>query len=810
MKKISPALLLAVLCFILISTVRATEYPIGRNYPPTTDFKAQWITAPDCPAIPNLWFNFRKSFDLKEAPKKALCRIAADSKYWLYVNGELAVFEGGLKRGPSPKDTCFDEVDLKPFLKKGKNTIAILLWYFGKSGFSHLDSGKPGLVFDATGNGTDGLNLISDGSWKVNLYSGIPQGLTLKPDRKRSNNLAALPKDWRARTFGPFEAVTADPQPNYRLSEWNIRFDARYDYQGDWKSINFNDSAWKKAVVCGVPGKEPVEPWGLLFKRITPLWKDFGLKDYPKSKAFPFTTDKQITIECPLPYNAQVTPYFEITAPAGLTIDIRTENYKGGSEYNVRTEYVTKKGVQQFETPGWMNGHRVQYTFPAGVTVQSLKYRETGFNTEFAGSFKCDDPFFNLLWEKAARTLYITMRDTFFDCPDRERAQWLGDAVNELGEAFYCMDRNADTLPKKAFYELYRFQRADNTIFSPVPGNYTSELPAQMLAISGWYGLGTYSHYSGDFQTGMDLYNGIKRYESIWEFDDQDLIKVRKGAWSWGDWGQDVDLRILLNCWYYLLLKETRQIALRLDLQADANVYAAKMKRIEGAFNKVFWTGKDYRDPQYKGRSDDRANAMAVLAGFAKPEWYPILRKHFLAEKNASPYMEKYVLEALFFMGYPDDGLKRMKERFAKMVNHPDYSTLWEGWGIGSEGYGGGTVNHAWSGGGLTALAQYAVGLTPVEPAFKTFKIVPQPGFLKKIEMKTCTHFGTFEIKYQKSKREFKIDVKVPEGTSGVLYVPCEYKNAKADIADAEFFAHHFTGINLKPGTYSFSFPAVK
>lgn len=52
------------------------------------------------------------------------------------------------------------------------------------------------------------------------------------------------------------------------------------------------------------------------------------------------------------------------------------------------------------------------------------------------GSFACDDDFYNELWKRSARTLYITMRDNYMDCPDRERAQWWGDEVNELGEAF--------------------------------------------------------------------------------------------------------------------------------------------------------------------------------------------------------------------------------------------------------------------------------------------------------------------------------------------------------------------------------------
>ena len=71
------------------------------------------------------------------------------------------------------------------------------------------------------------------------------------------------------------------------------------------------------------------------------------------------------------------------------------------------------------------------------------------------------------------------------DCPDRERAQWWGDVVNELGEAFYSLDQNAHLLTRKAILELMNWQRSDSTIFSPVPaGNWNQELPMQMLASS--------------------------------------------------------------------------------------------------------------------------------------------------------------------------------------------------------------------------------------------------------------------------------------------------------------------------------------
>lgn len=45
-----------------------------------------------------MWVCFRKTFELAEAPSENTLRISADSKYRLYVNGEIVVREGQLKR----------------------------------------------------------------------------------------------------------------------------------------------------------------------------------------------------------------------------------------------------------------------------------------------------------------------------------------------------------------------------------------------------------------------------------------------------------------------------------------------------------------------------------------------------------------------------------------------------------------------------------------------------------------------------------------------------------------------------------------
>src|SRR5690606_11846477 len=106
----------------------------------------------------------------------------------------------------------------------------------------------------------------------------------------------------------------------------------------------------------------------------------------------------------------------------------------------------------------------------------------------------------------------------------------------------------------------------------------------------------------------------------------------------------------------------------------------------------------------------------AVVSGLAGSEKYEAVLKIFKSSYLASPYMEKYVLEALFLMDEADFGLERMKNRYYRMVEESPFTTLYENFGPprGTEQsgpIGHGTNNHAWSGGGLTILSQYVCGL---------------------------------------------------------------------------------------------------
>lgn len=697
--------------------------------------KAQWITTFENQNATNTWMCFRKDFELESLPGKVSARIAADSKYWLWINGELAVFEGAVKRGPNRTDTYYDTVDFTRYLRKGHNSIAVLVWYFGKEGFSYNPSSKGALFIDAEGE--DGFRLVTDGSWKGTMH--------------------------------PAYYTAGAPMPNFRLPESSIGFDANADFDGKWYSADYQTRGKKAWSDTRELGEEGSAPWGKLHDRMIPLWKDYGYANYTE------TTLKQgrvnDTLVCRLPYNAQVTPYLKVSARKGDRITMMTDHFRSGGPANLKAEYICKDGEQEYESLGWLNGHKMYYIFPKSVKIIEVKYRETSYDTEFAGSFTSSDEFCNRIWEKARRTLLVTMRDTYMDCPDRERAQWWGDEVNESGEAFYALCPRSHALMKKGMYELIGWQRPDGVLFSPIPAsNYSNELPGQMLASVGYYGFWNYYLHTGDLQPIKDLYPGVKRYLDVWKFRADGSITFRKGDWTWGDWGKNIDKEALFNIWYYLALKGAANMASAIGLDQDASEYTMKMNVLKEAFNARFWKDGRYRTPEYKGDTDDRVHALAVVSGIAGEDKYDDIFKVLKTQEYASPYMEKYVMEALFIMKQEEYAIERMKKRFRTQVEDEECTTLYEGWAIGAKG--GGTRNHAWSGGALTILSQYLCGISPAAPGYEKIAIRPQPADIGWARAEVESVKGKIVSSFRNSDEAFELEVLIPEGTAAYVSIP--------------------------------------
>ena len=619
---------------------------------------AKWIW-PDLDFSENRRANFFFSVTLDTVPEQAILHIGCETKYWLFVNGVLTVFDGGLFRESLPGCGYYDSVDIAKHLRPGKNEIAIHVWYFGNGGRNNTAIQGAGLILE---------------SKELGLYSG-------------------------AETLGYVDDA-------YYITT----FEKSWLYGGGHTAYDSNVHPFslcpsmEKAAKCLVVGSYGDAPWGQLVARPVPLL---------------FFTDR---IPCPgiekngkhiitLPYAMHFSPYLKVKAHGGEKIIIHSDRYMvngGPGDHNSpyfghRAEYICHEGTQEFEMLDWIFGEEAIYTIPDGVEVLELGYRESGYDTKVTTEFHCDQQEVNLLFQKCVRTLLVCMRENYMDCPDRERGQWIGDVSVQTPQVAYLLDRNGLLLLRKAICDFINLRKGDRLVGN-VPGDNWSELPSQSLnAISQHGMIASYYRATKDRSVLELSFEPAVKYLMLWETDEDGVVLPRSGNWEWYDHLYNHDRPILNICWYYSALRFAKEMAAELDRHEYDAFLQTRMDAIEAVFEKRYWN-PNYRCYTSGTYVDDRANAMAVLSGLCPEEKYPYMGYILTSVFNSTTYMENYVLIALCEMGYKEYAFRRMMSRYKPLIDSPN-STLWEDF------FHLGTRNHAWSGGPATILLRYFAGI---------------------------------------------------------------------------------------------------
>jgi hypothetical protein len=100
----------------------------------------EWIWTREEVPERNAFVRFRRQ--VRYDGGKAVLHITADSRYWLWVNGQF------LGHGPVrawPSHWKYDTYDLAPQLDEGQNVIAVLVQHYGEGNFQY-NLGPPGLL----------------------------------------------------------------------------------------------------------------------------------------------------------------------------------------------------------------------------------------------------------------------------------------------------------------------------------------------------------------------------------------------------------------------------------------------------------------------------------------------------------------------------------------------------------------------------------------------------------------------------------------------------------------------------------------
>ena len=347
-------------------TRRATRTGSGARTPPRSTGGPRSATPSPSPSL--------------RLPDTVTARIAVETKYWLYVNDELVVFEGSVKRGPK-KETPTSTVDLGPTCATGETP----------SRSSPCPTAR---------------RLRRSLLRKRRALPRVPRP---RPEHRRhleGPQPRRLPLDG-----GP-------PQLPPRRAE--RRYDARTELAGwaGWQGAGFDDSAWPAAITAGNEGSSPSKTL---------------VDPHPAAEVRPGHTCRSPTRgsrdQQRWRDDVRVPCRSTTSSPVGAAPRLhrgrshhrlKTDHAKvkgSGTEQAVQAEYVTRAGEQDYESLVWMNGDKLVVTAPA--REPRCRRSATGCPATTRSSTARSRPTTptDKLWTMSRDTLYVTMRDSYMDCP---------------------------------------------------------------------------------------------------------------------------------------------------------------------------------------------------------------------------------------------------------------------------------------------------------------------------------------------------------------------------------------------------------
>lgn len=712
-------------------------------------WKARWIWWPSKDEFGYL----RTSFHLASIPAEVNARVCANSRYVLFVNGEL------LGRGPirsEPLHLFYDTYDIAPMLKPGPNVIAAWCRQYDRPNVFWKPGAAAGwFLFETEGE----LDIASGDDWK------------------------AMPAPYGKYTPGFWQ----QGQPNKEI----------LDGAGlpvGWTLVDFDDSQWTRAEVLH---------WSLMERpllRMSPRpIAALEEKIIRPPSGGDLTLEPRELVTFDFGRITRAHPRLHVIADPGVVIDLTCgEDLQSDGAPEIRPREWTfqytsggqEQEIESFEGIGFRY-LSVHASGPAKVTVEA---RESHYPRQKGAFFRCDDEVLNQIWETGVRTLDLCSTDALIDCPGREQRAWLGDAFLT---SLISLVANPDARLVKHTLRLHgEGQRADGLLPAAAACDFSllpSALPDHSLL---WIrGLRCAWDYTGDEELIDELLPRATRILKFFERfrGPEDLLEDVPG-WVFIDWAQTERRSNIaaLDAFYVLALDDFASIALARGQRGWASWAKALARRSKKAFGQ-YWDRKRgvYLDTIGGRRVSQQTNSLAIVAGCAPPSRYDRILSYILDEErlritktpgDSFDWSERLAFQWMnpenfddehdvvagqpFFCHFLHGALVKAgrRELLVPMLKrwepqlHSGNGCFEEYWGAPP---GGGSRCHVWSATPVYDAVSYLLGVRPAKPGFTEVEIDPYLGSLNHLSGRVPTPHGFIEVE---ARRDGKTEVKVPEG----------------------------------------------
>lgn len=725
-------------------------------------------------------YHFRKTIELGDKPETFIVHLSADNRYKFYVNGEMVCW------GPARGDLYhwnFETVDLSPYLKKGKNTLAAQVWNYGAYAPMNQQSRQTAFILQGSGGIEQAAN--TDDSWKV------------------MSNKAYSPLVSNLYTY-----FVIDP---------GEKVDMNF-YPWGWEQMDFNDVPWKSAQEIS-PGLAYglFEPWyeGWMLRprqiplmetetqRVLKLRKAEGFKppaSFPQeARPFQIPANTKTTLLLDQTFLTTAYPVLKVSGGKGATINfgyaesLFIDEGKSAAETKLKgnrnevdgkvfigyhDEWKLDGGQNRTIIPlfwrTWRYLQLVVETKDEPLMLEDLYGIYTAYPFERKATFKAGQPELSQILDVGWRSARLCAHDTYMDTPYYEQLQYVGDTRIQALVSLY--NSGDDRLMRNAIEQLSFSQSLGGITMSRYPTREAQYIPPFSLW---WIGmLNDHWKYRGDSsllramlpvsRSVLDFYHSFQQKSGslskmpYWNFTDWATGKGWKaGIAPTTEEGNSAPLDLQLILGY----QAAEPLERATGIPALADEYKNRAKALKRTVVELYWDNEKrmFADTPEKQHFSQHTNSLAVLAGVVEGEKAKSLMEKTLANQElvqATIYFKFYLHWAAIKAGLGDQYLSWLDEWRAQL-NHG--LTTWAEQPEPTR-----SDCHAWGASPNIEFFRTLLGIDSDAPGFNKVLIQPQLGSLKKVSGSMPHPKGDIAVAYQlDTKGNLEAVIILPEGVEG-------------------------------------------
>ncbi|MBJ2173275.1 hypothetical protein JBL43_03450 [Aureibaculum sp. A20] len=745
---------------------------------------ASWVSHPDINGPSDQVILFRNTFEINDISEDLIVNISADNHYFMYINGIFVT------HGPQLSDIKhwkYETLNLKNYLKKGKNIVAIKVVDFGKRRFLGMQSIYTSLLVNGV---TENAKVLSTSGksdhWKCSI----------------DKSYKAIEINWR--TEGEKSIVGGFYANN------PTDFVDMNKFESSWQLLDFDDTDWQHNQFFESGSSMGGSIAYLLEARNLPLlsWEKEQLKNIVRStssKTSNFPKEKM-----QIPSNSKVTflldqkvvmnGFPELVFSKGKDASIKIKyaenlfgpNNKKGDRDNLENktllgyyDHIISNGeaFQKF-LPNWMRTFRfIEFeieTKEEALTLNSFMNYKTRTTIPSIAQFYSDNEVYNRIFEICKRTVDICTQDYYLSDAYYETMQYVGDTkIQAL--VWHAMSGNlAHT--KNAIRQFHHSRDSEGNILGAYPLRSTFIYPTYSLI---WVDMiADYYKLTEDDDFIRSYKNGIAHTISGFEKNMNDLNLVNKTKYRYFvDWyigpnngggtatNNGGENSAIVSLHYVYTLMNASKLYAKMGDEMASQQYAKRAMEIKKSVYELCFDSekKLFAERPDKSIYDQHTNIMAILTDAVDESLQKELLIKLLNDKEllqATYYYRYYLFEAIKKVNAPELFTLAQKPWEEMIANH--MTTTLER--FDSKEKRARSEVHPWSTSPAYFYFDYLAGIQSVKNNFEEIRIAPSFGELKTIEGLLPTAKGNIIFKLKKSGSKLFAEITIPDLIKGEIF----------------------------------------